>query len=418
MRIGIALAVLFVCARVARAGALYLRPDPAAGVVQTGPRPDAKAPVAAGVADLAALLEPIRARAKLPAMGAAIISHGKVVAIGATGVRKAGGSTPVTIHDRWHLGSDTKAMTATLIAGLVEEGKLSWDTKVREFFRERVPEVDPAWSDVTLEQLLCHRGGVPADLGADGLWGRLWSFKGTNREARMELARGVLKRPPLSKPGEKYLYSNAGFAIAGAMAEEVTDTPWEELMARRLFAPLGITGFGFGAPGTPRQEDQPWGHTGANTPIEPGPGGDNPPAIGPAGTANMTLEDWAKFVAAHIAGERGEGKLLKPETWKKLHEAPPGAGEKYAFGWLVTKRPWAAATGPDGKQTPGVVYTHSGSNTMWYCVAWLAPERDFAVLVTCNQGGNGAAKACDEACGALIRKFEEMAKAGEDKTGG
>jgi CubicO group peptidase (beta-lactamase class C family) len=271
-----------------------------------------------------------------------------------------------------------------------------------------VPELDPAWAQVTLEQLLCHRGGVPSDLSADGLWGRLRAFKGTSREARMELVRGVLKHPPLSKPGEKYLYSNAGYAIAGAMAEEATETAWEELMAKRLFAPLGITEFGFGAPGTPGQEDQPWGHTGGNKPIEPGPGGDNPPAIGPAGTANMTLEDWAKFIAAHVAGERGEGRLLKPETWKKIHEPPPGAGEKYAFGWLVTKRPWAAATGADGQKTAGITYTHAGSNTMWYCVTWLAPERDFAVLVTCNQGGSGAAKACDEACGALIGRFEEM----------
>jgi hypothetical protein len=40
---------------------------------------------------------------------------------------------------------------------------------------------------------------------------------------------------------------------------------------------------------------------------------------------------------------------------------------------------------------------------MWYCVTWIAPERDFAVLVTCNQGGDAAVKACDDASWALIQ---------------
>jgi CubicO group peptidase (beta-lactamase class C family) len=396
------LAVVLLAVRIAKAGMLALKADPAAGVQpQASPRPQDR-----GLDDLAPILEPIRARFRLPAMGAAVISSGRLTAIGATGVRKAGEATPVTIDDRWHLGSDTKAMTATLVAALVEEGKLSWDTRVGPFFAGEVRDLDPAWTDVTLEHLLCHRGGVPSNLDRDGLWGRLWDFKGTNRQSRMELVRGILRHAPLSPPGEKYLYSNAGYAIAGAMAEQVMDAPWEELMAMRLFAPLGITRFGFGAPGSPGRTDQPLGHTGANKPVEPGPGADNPPAIGPGGTAHMTLEDWAKFVEAHLAADRGEGPLLKPETWKKLHEPFPGRGEQYAFGWLVTRRPWAAATGPDGQKTPGTTYTHAGSNTMWYCIAWLAPERGFAVLVTCNQGGSEASRAADEACGALIRRFE------------
>ena len=63
------------------------------------------------------------------------------------------------------------------------------------------------------------------------------------------------------------------------------------------------------------------------------------------------------------------------------------------FRWIVTDRPWAG----------GRALTHSGSNTMWYCTVWIAPARDFAVLVTTNQGGDEAAKACDEASWALIQ---------------
>jgi hypothetical protein len=62
------------------------------------------------------------------------------------------------------------------------------------------------------------------------------------------------------------------------------------------------------------------------------------------------------------------------------------------MGWAVAERPWAG----------GRVLTHSGSNTMWYCVAWLAPGKDFAVLVCCNRGGDEAAKGCDAAAAAII----------------
>jgi CubicO group peptidase (beta-lactamase class C family) len=55
-------------------------------------------------------------------------------AVGAVGVRKYGTDTPVTINDQFHLGSDTKAMTATMLATLVEEGKLSWGTRLEQVF--------------------------------------------------------------------------------------------------------------------------------------------------------------------------------------------------------------------------------------------------------------------------------------------
>jgi hypothetical protein len=67
------------------------------------------------------------------------------------------------------------------------------------------------------------------------------------------------------------------------------------------------------------------------------------------------------------------------------------------MGWAVTGRGWAK-----GEGDKGLTWTHSGSNTMWYCTAWLAPERDFAVITACNQGGDKGAKACDEAASALI----------------
>jgi CubicO group peptidase (beta-lactamase class C family) len=375
----------------------------------------------ATVRDVSGILQPIRERNRLPGIAAAVVQGERVVAIGADGVRRRGSEERITTEDRFHLGSCTKSMTATMIATLVEEGKLEWSTTIGEIFPELDGKMRPAWRTVTLDQLLTHRAGAPADLQEGGLWGRLWQREGSPTEQRMTLVRGVLEREPESTPGTKFMYSNAGFAIAGAMAERITGKAWEDLMRERIFGPLGMESAGFGAPGTEGKLDEPLGHTEKGEPVDLGPHADNPPAIGPAGTVHCTLGDWAKYVALHLEGDRSESgkagreaaKLLKPETFRKLHE-PSGSDEtKYAMGWLLAERDWAG----------GRVLTHNGSNTMWFCVTWIAPEKDFAVLVAANQGGGKAEKACDEAAWALIQDHlgagkEAKSDGGGDKAGG
>ena len=349
------------------------------------------------IEDLTVLLRSVQERTKMPAMGVAVVRSSGLVGIGAAGVRASGDKTPVTKDDRWHLGSCTKAMTATLVARLVEQGKLEFDDKLAARLKPLAPKMHEAFRDVTLALLLQNRGGAPASLDARGLWGRLWKRDKNPRAKRTELLQDVLAHAPANTPGTEYLYSNAGFAIAGAVAEHVMDASWEDLMRKHVFDPLGMKSAGFGAPGSADKVTQPRGHRNVGgdwVPIDPGPHGDNPPAIGPAGTVHATLEDWGRFVSLHLRGARGqEKKFLKPKTFGTLH-APP-QGQQYAMGWLVTARGWA-----DGK-----VLNHAGSNTMWFCVTWVAPEVDFAVLVTCNAAGERAASACDDVAGAMIRRF-------------
>jgi len=79
---------------------------------------------AAPASDLAAGLEPLRRKYTLPALAAAVVKTGVIVAAGVVGVRALGRQDRAQIGDRFHLGSNTKAMTATLAGTLVEEGKL------------------------------------------------------------------------------------------------------------------------------------------------------------------------------------------------------------------------------------------------------------------------------------------------------
>lgn len=348
------------------------------------------------VHDLGATLQPIIEKHNVPGMSALVLVGDTVTARGVAGVRKAGDPEKIAPADLFHLGSCTKSMTATMIATLVEEGTLKWSTTVGETFPD-LPMHDK-WKGVRLDQLLTHTSGAPYNLDRDALWSRLWRHPGTPTEQRLALVTGVTSWEPESEPGTRFLYSNAGFAIAGAMAETVTGTSWEDLMRERLFKPLGMTTAGFGPPGKRGSLDQPRGHRDTNPPrpVEPGRDADNPAAIAPAGAVHCSMDDWAKYIALHL----GKNALLKPETFTTLHTPAKirGARTDYALGWSRPKRAWATIPGGTGR-----VLTHNGSNTMWFCVAWIAPEKNFAVLVACNRGGTPAEQACDEAAGALIK---------------
>ena len=341
-------------------------------------------------ADSAHALEVIRKKHDLPALAVVVVKDGRICDRAAVGVRKRGGATPVTTNDVFHIGSCTKPMTATLTAMLIEGGKLRWDTTIAEVFPELKGRMDKQYETVTVEQLLTHRGGVPGTPPA-AAWKRAWEQEGTPTQQRREFIEAVLSQPPAAAPGTKMIYSNQGYAIIGAMLEKLTGTPWETLITQRLFKPLHMDSAGFGPPGTTGAVDQPWGHTRkllVTVPVRE----DNPPAIAPGGRVHCSLDDLARFTMFHLQRSQ-TGGLLKPKTLNKLH-TPPEGGD-YACGWVVVKRGWAG----------GNALMHNGSNTMWYVVMWLAPERDFSVVAATNIAGSDAEQGCDEVAAAMIHQW-------------
>jgi CubicO group peptidase (beta-lactamase class C family) len=342
--------------------------------------------------DISQVLEEIRKKHDFPALAVVVVKDGEIVARAAVGIRKWGDPTPVTTNDVFHIGSCTKSMTATLTAMLIEEGKLRWDTTIAEVFPELKGKMDKQYETVTVEQLLRHRGGVPGS-PPDSAWKRAWEKEGTPTQQRLEFIQSVLSQPLAAPPGTKMIYSNQGYSIVGAMLERLTGTPWETLITDRLFKPLHMDSAGFGPPGTIGAVDEPWGHTRRLQTIVPLQE-DNPPSIGPAGTVHCSLDDLARYTIFHMDRVHAGG-LLKPETLAKLHTPP--AGGDYACGWVVVQRGWAG----------GTALMHNGSNTMWYVVMWLAPEKDFSVVVGTNIFGPEAEKGCDEVASAMIQRFLE-----------
>jgi len=343
--------------------------------------------------ELTARLESIRRDRGLPALAVAAVRRGKLVANVATGVRELGSMEHVTTGDHWHLGSCTKSMTATLAGMMVDEGQLHWSSTVAEIFPELDEKMRPAWRPVTLEQLLTHRSGAPEHPPVD-VWAEALQRKDTPVEQRLALLRGMVCAPLEEPRGRKFIYSNEGYAIAGAMIERVTKCAWEDLLRWRLFDPLGMKSAGFGEPALPGKLDQPWGHLGQLgelRPVPPGPMADNPPAIGPAATVHASMADFARYASWHADWEHAEPRLLSEETFNKLHKRAPG--QEYGMGWLVQDRDWAG----------GDVYWHTGSNAMFYAVMWVAPEKETAFVAATNAAHEEADDACNDAVVMMIR---------------
>ena len=348
----------------------------------------AAGPAPAG--DTAQTVEAIRKKYNFPALAVVVVKDGVICDRAAVGVRKIGDPTPVTTNDVFHLGSITKSMTATLAAMFIEEGKLRWDTTIAEVFPELKGRMNRYYETVTVEQLLHHRGGVPTDPPA-AAWTRAWKQAGTPVDQRREFVTDVLESPPASTTGTNEIYSNQGYAIVGAMLEKIAGQPWETLITEKLFKPLHMDTAGFGAPGTPGKTDQPWGHSRVLLVTVPTQN-DNPPAIAPAGRVHCSLDDLARYAIFHMEGEKKDG-LLKAETVRRLHT--PAAGGDYACGWVVMERGWAG----------GKALWHNGSNTYWYVNMWLAPAKDFAVIVATNTAVDSAHQGTDDVAVAMIHKW-------------
>lgn len=280
-------------------------------------------------------------------------------------------------------------MTATLAAMLVERGVIGWNTRIKEVFPDM--RVHAGYEPVTLKQLLSHTAGFPAFANPndeDEELVRLLEINtGKPMAERFELVLPeVLRRAPRAPAGQ-FAYSNMGYIVAGAVLEQLTKTPFETLLQRKVFAPLGITSAGFGVAGTLGKLDEPYGHSPA--PIEPGPEADNSPLLSPAGTVHMSITNFAKHAAFHL---NGEPRLINPSTLELLHTP---VKDTYALGWGVVESDWAS----------GRLLTHAGSNGRSFALQLLAPALGFAAVIACNSGTERGPEVINETLQAIKHTF-------------
>ena len=344
--------------------------------------------VAGATDDFQVLLETrvaeLRDSTGLTAVAVAATIDGELAGAAVSGERRRDSGISVTVDDRWHMGSITKSMTATLLAVLEEDGLLSADDALTVL----LPDVEMAdgWSACTLDHLLTHTAGLAANFPDE--FQDVWPETAEELVAeRRRFLVDVLAEEPESPCGESFLYSNIGYTIAGHIAETIAGEPYEALIQNRVFAPLALMSAGFGPPIGEYPNQEPVGHvvlllgsTHIRIPIDPfATRADNSPLIAPAGTVHMTIGDLARYGATHLDGEYGtDPVLLSQPSWQQLHTP---FLDDYARGWLRHERDWAG----------GSLLWHNGSNTYWYALLMLLPARNMTLAFVTNDGAIEAA---------------------------
>ncbi|QDT78832.1 serine hydrolase domain-containing protein [Gimesia maris] len=359
-------------------------------------------------------LEPYLKSGNLPAVAAAVVERGVLTEYGVVGTRKMGADIPVTIHDKFHLGSDGKAMTATIAGMMIEEGKLKWDSTLGDVFPELKKTMAPGVEKVTLEQLLSHTSGMRAD--DENLMKLLkdsFDVDGDLNDQRYWLLKESVKLPLVAEPSKAWAYNNRGYTIAGAMIERVSGKAWDELIVERIFEPFELTTAGLGTQSTLGKIDAPLGHVvqkdGKVKSYMAGPNADNSLILGPAGTLHLSILDlatWAGWNAGN--GTRAPCNIVKPEMVEKIHtpvftikgENRPGTPPKgkYAHGWGWVTVDWA----------PYPLLYHGGSNGKNLAQIWIDKKKDIAIVIMTNIGGQQA----DDALRGIAKELYQAATAG------
>ena len=300
--------------------------------------------------------------------------------------RHDGAAGPIQGNDLWHIGSCTKALTATLIGLMIQYGytlpgsspseALDWDTPISAVFADGpwYGDIHPRFHDTTIRHLACHRSGMQMTEEEDDETRVVGS--GTKNEDpmafRLEMTETLLTRQHMevtgsleeglvtiepTVPGTKWFYGHGNYLILGAVVEKLTTVPYEQAIAALLLNPLDMTTAQFGMP-VDVSPYQPHGHyRKTNFPHEVVR--DNlklPPVWNPAGGLYCSQEDWLKFCRLHLYGAEGI-VVLNPDTLMELHTPhpqdypdadPDDTNPSYGWGWGIMSEPGGYALSHDG----------------------------------------------------------------------
>ena len=263
----------------------------------------------------------------LPGVSLAVIRNGRVIKAQTYGLANVELGVPVSADTVFELGSVTKQFTAAAIMLLVEDGKIGLDDPLSKYFGD----VPTAWSQITVRQLLTHTSGIKNYLGVPKLERETFEPGVTHDD----IAKLFFSRLDLEfEPGQTWSYSNSGFLLLGNIIEKVSAQSYWDLIATRIFNPLGMSHTRSSQPSAViphRASGYDWtkGHFENREALH-----ENAYA---AGSIVSTIGDMAKWDAA-----LSSGKVLKKSSFDLMWTAARGRNNEtlpfnYGFGWFVDR---------------------------------------------------------------------------------
>ena len=278
----------------------------------------------------------------------------------------------------------------------MEKGEISWDTTIEEIFADSVVEINPDIKDVTVEELLAHRGGIDDISLVKKLYGQIPELVGSLKEIRIQILPQILGSKQTVKRGD-FVYSNFGYTIVGAMLEKVTGKDFEDLIQEEIFTPLAMDTAVFGSPGLGKPANDfsfPRKHNKFGKPLLP-----SQPlkqikgfaGLSPAGGfTSMAMLDWSKFIQANFTGKNASGaNYLSQDSVTKLHSAYGEVIQSNALGSYSYGYGWRILNLTNGE----TVFNHTGSDGFWLSEVIRRDSDGHTFLMLTNIGNRNASRA-------------------------
>ena len=244
---------------------------------------------------------------EVPGLALAVVKDGKVIFKKGYGVRELGKPEAVNTETLFACASTTKAMTATCMGILVDEGKVKWDDLVITYLPE-YQLYDPfVTRELRIRDLFIHNSGLGnADF--------VWTIMDISPEEILKKMRQV---KPSYSMRSSFIYQNIFYIAAGEVIKKISGKPWEVFIQERIFTPLAMTRT------VPmrryvKDDNLTRPHFKVEKVIQP-IGYTKDDAVGPAGSVWASIDDMSKWVVCMLDSSKyNGGRLLKKETWMEM----------------------------------------------------------------------------------------------------
>jgi CubicO group peptidase (beta-lactamase class C family) len=343
---------------------------------------------AAPPADLDAYAQHVLETFETPGMAIALVERGRPAVIRTYGVRRKGQPAKIDEATMFGIGSTTKAFTCAVLATLVDQGKLTWDTRVADVlpgFRLQDPF---ATTEMTVRDLLVHRSGL--GLGA----GDLMFYPHTDL-SRAEILRKVRYIRPATSFRSTFAYSNTMYVVAGEVIQAVTGSSWEDNVRQRILEPLQMSATSVSSV-LAADANRAWPHSRVSTdmrgdgPVVPLATTTNLDNAAPAGSIGTTITDIARWLElqlgrgldpktkARVFSETQAREMWTPQVVVPVAPNPPGLElaqatyKAYSLGWAVSDY--------RGQQ----IVAHGGGLPGMVVLLAMVPGKDVAFAIFLN----------------------------------
>lgn len=322
----------------------------------------------------------------VPGIAVAVIKDGQVIHAKGYGVRSLNTMQPVDENTLFGIASNSKAFCSATLGILVDEGKIKWDDKVRDYIPEFKLYNPYVTEEFTIRDLLTHRSGM--GLGA----GDLMFFPDSSDFTLKDIIYNLRHLKPVSGFRSKYDYDNNLYIVAGEVVSRVTGMSWEDFVEQRIIQPLGMNRTAASYERLKDKANVIDGHAPVNGKVQVVKR--NTLKVGhAAGGLNSSIADLSKWVLLQLNhGKYGEGnkKVLfsdnvHEEMWTPQTIIPvrnPGTYNThfsaYALGFGVS----------DVKGYKQV--THTGGLEGMVTQITMIPELNLGIIVLTNQQEGGA----------------------------